>query len=73
MGDGAFIDPAVLSGYNQKEIAQSLGSNPTAAPANTILIAANFYTAAICKLTGGQPGSICKMAAVKQAATQMKL
>jgi thiol-disulfide isomerase/thioredoxin len=70
--DGAFIDPTILAGYNHVEIAQSL-SNPTAAPANTILVAANFYTAAICNLTGGKPGSICTMAAVKQAAATLKL
>jgi biotin carboxyl carrier protein len=70
--DGAFIDPTILAGYSHNRIAQSL-ANPTAAPANTILSAANFYTAAICNLTGGKPGSICKTAAVKQAATTLKL
>jgi len=71
--DGAFIDPTDLAGYTHAQIAQSLSNNPTATPANTILIAANYYSAAICKLTGGKPGSVCKMAAVKQAATALKL
>lgn len=70
--DGAFIDPTILAGYSHIAIAQSLSANPTAAPANTILVAANYYTAEICNLTGGKPGSVCKMAVVKQAATALK-
>ena len=71
--DGAFIDPTVLAGYSHAQIAQSLINNPTAAPASTILVAANYYSAMICKLTNGKPGSVCKTAAVKQAATALKL
>lgn len=70
--DGAFVDPTDFAGYDQVQIAQSLVNNPTATPANTVLVAANYYSAEICKLTGGKPGSVCKMAAVKQAATALK-
>jgi hypothetical protein len=64
--DGAFMDPTILGGYTHAQIAASL-SNPSAAPGQTILDAANYYSAEICKLTGGKPGSICNMPVVKQA------
>ena len=40
---------------------------------SAILVSANFYTAAICKLTNDKPGSVCNMPVVKQAANQLKL
>ena len=70
--DGAFMDPSILAGFTHVQIAQSLG-NPVASPAQPILVSANFYTAAICKLTNNKPGSVCDMPVVKQAAKQLKL
>ncbi len=70
--DGAFMDPSILAGFTQAQIAQSLG-NPVASPARPILVSANFYTAAICSLTKNKPGSVCKMPVVVQAAKQLKL
>jgi hypothetical protein len=70
--DGAFMDPSILDGFTHVQIAQSLG-NPIASPAQPILVSANFYTAAICKLTNNKPGSVCDMPVVKQAAKQLKL
>ena len=70
--DSAFMDPSILHGFTHLQIAQSLG-NPIASPARPILVSANFYTAAICKLTNNRPGSVCDMPVVKQAAKQLKL
>jgi hypothetical protein len=70
--DGAFIDPSILQGLTHEQIAQSLG-NPVASPAQTILVAANYYSAVICKLTNNQPSSVCSMPVVKQAARALKL
>jgi len=70
--DGDFMDPSILAGLTHVQIAQSLG-NPIASPAQPILVSANFYTAAICKLTNNKPGSVCDMPVVKQAAKQLKL
>ena len=39
--------------------------------AQTILVSANYYSAMICKLTNNQPGSVCQMPVVKQAAAQL--
>jgi hypothetical protein len=36
--------------------------------AKSALGAANFITAAICKMTGGQPGNVCTSSGVTQAA-----
>jgi len=73
LGVGAFMDPSILGGgLTQVQIAQSLG-NPVASPAQTILVSANYYTAAICKLTNNKPGSVCDMPVVKQAAKALKL
>ena len=69
--DGAFIGPSILAGLTHVQIARSLG-NPVASPAQTILVAANFYTAAICKLTNNKPDSVCKMSVVKLAAKQLQ-
>jgi thiol-disulfide isomerase/thioredoxin len=69
---GAFLNPTILGGFTQVQVAQSL-SNPLASPAQTILAGANFYSAIICSLTGDQPKSVCTMPVVKQAAAQLKL
>jgi hypothetical protein len=70
--DGAFILPTILAGFSHQGVAESLG-NPTALPGQAILVAANYYSAIICKLTNNQPGSVCQMPVVKQAARALKL
>lgn len=70
--DGAFMDPSILGGFTHVQVAQSLG-NPVASPAQPILVTANYYTAAICRLTNNKPVSVCNMPVVKQAAKQLKL
>ena len=40
---------------------------PTAGPGQAILSAANVYTAAICEMTGNNPGSVCSTSIIKTA------
>ncbi len=70
--DGSIMNPTILAGLKQTQIAQSF-DNPVASPAQTILVTANYYSAYICKLTKNQPGSVCQMPVVKQAAVALKL
>jgi hypothetical protein len=56
-GDLAMLQPTSLSG-DWTKIATDL-SNPSTGNAKAVLAAANWTTAAICKLTGDQPASAC--------------
>ncbi len=51
-------DPQVLQGKTWAQIAAAL-HDPSSAIAQGALGAANYMTAAICKMTGGQPASVC--------------
>ncbi len=72
--DGAQYVPSVLGsvenedpshyGLTWLQIAQDL-RNPSSLVGQSILGTANDLTAAICKVTHGQPGSVCNSAAVK--------
>ena len=55
---GASYDPGVLAGLTWSQIADDL-HNPNSPVAKSVLGAANYMTAAICTLTGGQPASAC--------------
>jgi len=71
--DGSQYVPSVLGstpnvdashyGLNWSQIAQDL-KNPQSLVAQSIIGTANHLTAAICKATGGQPGSVCSSPAV---------
>lgn len=71
---GAQFFPSVLGtlaqqdsshyGLTWPQIAAAL-RNPDSAVARQVLGAANRITAAICQVTGGQPGSVCDSASVK--------
>ena len=51
-------DPQVLQGKTWAQIAAAL-HDPSSAIAQGALGAANYMTAAICQMTGGQPASVC--------------
>jgi hypothetical protein len=55
---GASYDPGVLAGLRWSQIADDL-HNPDSPVAKAVLGTANYMTAAICSLTGGQPASAC--------------
>lgn len=64
---GAIYLPTALAGLTWQQIAAST-ANPISASGQPILGAANIYTAAICKMTNGQPGSVCNSPVIQQAA-----
>jgi len=55
---GTPYDPGVLDGLSWSTIATDL-HNPNSPVAKAVLGTANYFTAAICKLTGNQPASAC--------------
>jgi thiol-disulfide isomerase/thioredoxin len=59
-------NPQVLAGMTQAQVAAAL-HNPKSAVAQGALGSANLITAAICKMTGGQPGNVCTSAGVVTA------
>ena len=64
--DGASYDPGVLAGKTWAQVATAL-QDPTSAIAESADGAANLITAAICKVTNGQPGNVCTSAGVTSA------
>jgi thiol-disulfide isomerase/thioredoxin len=56
-------NPGVLQGLTWSQIAADL-HNPSSAPAKGAVGSANVFTAAICKLTGNRPASVCTTAPV---------
>ena len=59
-------DPGVLAGMSWAQVATAL-HNPNSPVAQGALGTANLITAAICKMTGGQPGNVCTSAGVVAA------
>lgn len=55
---GASYSPQLLAGKSQTQIAATL-TDPHSALGQTIDGNANVFTAALCTLTGGKPGSVC--------------
>lgn len=55
---GASYDPGVLKGLAWSRIATDL-HDPSTAVAKSALGAANYITAALCKLTGDKPATAC--------------
>jgi hypothetical protein len=58
MSVGASYDPGVLKGLTWSQIATDL-HDPTTAVAKSALGAANYITAALCKLTSDKPATAC--------------
>jgi len=66
---GSPYNPGVLSGLSWSTIAADL-HNPNSAVAQAVNGTANYFTAAICQLTGNQPASACT-ATVKSLESQI--
>jgi hypothetical protein len=64
---GPTFDPGVLAGLTWDQVAADLHNNPSSSVAQSADGAANLITAAICKMTNGQPGSVCSSSAVVKA------
>jgi hypothetical protein len=67
LAQGAQYLPSDLAGLSWSQIAADL-KNPSSTVAKDIDGAANIITAALCKVTSGQPGNVCSSAGVKAAA-----
>ena len=61
MSVGASYDPGVLQGLTWSEIAADL-HDPSTKVAKSVLGAANYITATLCKLTGDKPAAACTAA-----------
>jgi hypothetical protein len=71
VSSGASFTPQLLAGKTHEQIAAAL-SDPSSAVAKAVDGAANSYTAALCTLTRGKPGSVCGSSGVKAAAGTIK-
>jgi Domain of unknown function (DUF929) len=67
---GPLFDPGILKGMSWAQIAAAL-HNPSSPVAQAVNGAANVITAAICKTTSGQPGSVCTSTAVTKASAAL--
>ena len=61
--NGPDYDPAVLSGLTWTQVSQQM-RDPSSAVAKGVLGAANYITAAICKMTGNAPSNVCSAPSV---------
>jgi hypothetical protein len=63
-------DPGTLAKMSWTQVASAL-QNPSSPVAQGADGTANLITAAICKMTGGQPGNVCDSAGVKAASAHL--
>ena len=70
VSSGATYSPEILAGKTQAEIATAL-KDPSSPIARAVDASANLYTAALCQVTGNQPGNVCTSAAVTAAAGKL--
>jgi hypothetical protein len=61
---GAMYLPDVLSGMSWQAVADSLAA-PTSPQAKAILGSANIISAALCRLTADQPGTVCSSSSIQ--------
>ncbi len=69
---GASYTPSMLSGQTRDQVAANL-SSAVSPITDAIIASANYQTAALCNLTGGQPGSVCTSPGVLAAKTALKI
>jgi hypothetical protein len=67
---GASYDPSVLQGKTHQQIATAL-ADPASPIARAVDGTANLITAALCKITNGQPAAVCTSAGVTTVATKL--
>jgi thiol-disulfide isomerase/thioredoxin len=64
------FDPAILAGLSWSQVAQQM-RDPSTNVAKGVLGAANYITAAICKITNNAPASVCSAPAVTAMAGKL--
>ncbi len=67
---GPIYDPAVLKGLTWSQIATAM-RDPSSPVSQGVLGAANYMTAAICKMTNNQPANVCTSPAVTKVAGKL--
>lgn len=67
---GTSYSPELLGGKTHAQIAAAI-ADPSTAIGKAVLASANVYTAALCKLTDGQPGDVCSSPGVTAAAGKL--
>ena len=67
---GPLFDPQVLQGLSWAQIGSQM-KTPTTAVAKDVLGAANYLTAAICKMTGNKPLSVCTAVPITAIETRL--
>lgn len=67
---GSTYDPSVLQGKTVDQIADAL-KDPTSPISKGAVGAANTITAAICSMTGNQPGSVCNTPTIQDLITKL--
>jgi hypothetical protein len=70
IGLGPNLDPAVLAGLSQQQIAAQL-ADPSSRVAQAVDGAANVLTATICEITGAQPSAVCNDPTITRLETQL--
>jgi hypothetical protein len=68
---GAYYLPDVISGMSWLALADTL-KQPDSAQSKAIIGSANLITAAICKMNGDQPGSVCSSATIQNLEKNLK-
>jgi hypothetical protein len=58
-------DPAIFKGLTWAQVASDL-NNPASTVAQAVDGGANYMTAAICRMTGNHPGSVCLASSIKK-------
>ncbi len=72
VSSGASYTPGVLAGLTRAQIAGDL-SDPTNPVTRAIISVANYQSAAICSIDGGQPGAVCTSKGVTAAAKALNI
>ncbi|WP_069801378.1 DUF929 family protein [Thermogemmatispora onikobensis] len=70
MSQGQTVDPGLLSGLSQKDIAIQI-TNSSTSISKSILGVANYLTAGICVATNDQPASVCKASFIQAIEKQL--
>lgn len=68
---GANFSPNLLTGLTFEQIADRIG-DPSTQLGKAVVGSANVITAALCELTGGEPGSVCQSPEVVSAASRLQ-
>ncbi|HTI14200.1 MAG TPA: DUF929 family protein [Dictyobacter sp.] len=67
---GAYDDPTMFVGQSYDQIVKDI-QDTNSNVSQSVLGSANYMTAAICKMTSNQPGSVCQSPAIQQIEQQL--